>query len=169
MTKDNWFHLPVLCFCLFLKNETKYLLVEFHSNDSWFLTHSAECKFSDFTQVTHPFMHGLSVTPYHLCHPYIWVTGDWLTVCKHLAPSKTPGGGQFCCLFTVEGIMHQLTRGHFQHTFFFSSNAISHFKMMRKCFTKQEFAVWLKKLKQGLCINLEGWDGEGGSKGRGYM
>ena len=24
-----------------------------------------------------------------------------------------------------------------------------------------EFAVWLKKLKQGLCINLEGWDGEG--------
>jgi len=24
-----------------------------------------------------------------------------------------------------------------------------------------EFAVWLWKLKQGLCINLEGWDGEG--------
>ena len=24
-----------------------------------------------------------------------------------------------------------------------------------------EFAVWLKKLKQGLCINLEGWNGEG--------
>ena len=22
-----------------------------------------------------------------------------------------------------------------------------------------EFAVWLRKLKQGLCINLEGWDG----------
>ena len=21
-----------------------------------------------------------------------------------------------------------------------------------------EFAVWLRKLKQGLCINLEGWD-----------
>ena len=27
--------------------------------------------------------------------------------------------------------------------------------------SQQEFAVWLKKLKQGLCINLEGWDGEG--------
>ena len=26
--------------------------------------------------------------------------------------------------------------------------------------SKQEFAVWLRKLKQGLCINLEGWDGE---------
>ena len=25
-----------------------------------------------------------------------------------------------------------------------------------------EFAVCLRKLKQGLCINLEGWDGEGG-------
>ena len=24
-----------------------------------------------------------------------------------------------------------------------------------------EFAVWLRKLKQGLCINLEGWAGEG--------
>ena len=24
-----------------------------------------------------------------------------------------------------------------------------------------EFAVLLRKLKQGLCINLEGWDGEG--------
>ena len=24
-----------------------------------------------------------------------------------------------------------------------------------------EFAVWLSKLKQGLCINLELWDGEG--------
>ena len=24
-----------------------------------------------------------------------------------------------------------------------------------------EFAVWLRKLKQGLCINLESWDGEG--------
>ena len=25
-----------------------------------------------------------------------------------------------------------------------------------------EFVVWLRKLKQGLSINLEGWDGEGG-------
>ena len=24
-----------------------------------------------------------------------------------------------------------------------------------------EFAVWLRKLKQGLCIKLEGWDAEG--------
>ena len=35
-----------------------------------------------------------------------------------------------------------------------------------------EFAVWLRKLKQGLCINLDGWDGErweGVSNGRGYM
>ena len=30
-----------------------------------------------------------------------------------------------------------------------------------------EFAVWLRKLKQGLCINLEGWDGaEDGSTGQ---
>ena len=27
-----------------------------------------------------------------------------------------------------------------------------------------EFAVWLRKLNQGLCINLEGWHGEGDGK-----
>ena len=30
--------------------------------------------------------------------------------------------------------------------------------------SQQEFSVWLKKLKQGLCIKLEGWDGEGDGK-----
>ena len=35
--------------------------------------------------------------------------------------------------------------------------------------SQQEFAIWLRKLKLGLCINLKGWDGEGGSKGSGYM
>ena len=25
--------------------------------------------------------------------------------------------------------------------------------------SQQVLAVWLRKLKQGLCINLEGWDG----------
>ena len=35
-----------------------------------------------------------------------------------------------------------------------------------------EFAVCLKELKQGLCINIEGWDGEGEgreARGRGHM
>ena len=27
--------------------------------------------------------------------------------------------------------------------------------------SQREFAVWFRKLKQGLCINLEGWDGVG--------
>ena len=27
--------------------------------------------------------------------------------------------------------------------------------------SQRESAVWLRKLKRGLCINLEGWDGEG--------
>ena len=32
-----------------------------------------------------------------------------------------------------------------------------------KCKTESlgELAVWLGKLKQGLCVNLEGWYGEG--------
>ena len=39
--------------------------------------------------------------------------------------------------------------------------------------SQREFALWLRKLKQGLRINIEAWDGkedvEGRSKGRGYM
>ena len=31
---------------------------------------------------------------------------------------------------------------------------------MCKIDSQWEFAVWLRKLKQGLCINLEGWHGE---------
>ena len=27
--------------------------------------------------------------------------------------------------------------------------------------SQRELAVWRRKLKQGFCINLEGWDGEG--------
>ena len=43
---------------------------------------------------------------------------------------------------------------------------------MCKIDSQREFAVWLRKLKQEFCINLEGWDvvkWEGESKGRGYM
>ena len=35
---------------------------------------------------------------------------------------------------------------------------------MCKIDSQREFAVWLRKLKQGRCINLEGWDGEGDGK-----
>ena len=30
---------------------------------------------------------------------------------------------------------------------------------------QREFAVWLRKLKQGFCVNLEGWDVEGYGRG----
>ena len=42
---------------------------------------------------------------------------------------------------------------------------------MCKIDSQWQFAVCLWKLKQGLCINLEGWGGrrEEGSKGRGYI
>ena len=35
---------------------------------------------------------------------------------------------------------------------------------IRKLDSQREFAVWLRKLKQRLCINLEGWDEEGGGR-----
>ena len=30
--------------------------------------------------------------------------------------------------------------------------------------SQQEFAIWLRKLKQGLCINLQEWGGEMGGR-----
>ena len=30
--------------------------------------------------------------------------------------------------------------------------------------SQREFALWLRKLKQTLCVNLEGWDGEADEK-----
>ena len=35
---------------------------------------------------------------------------------------------------------------------------------MCKIDSQGEFAAWLRKLKQGLCVSLEGWDGEGGGR-----
>ena len=32
------------------------------------------------------------------------------------------------------------------------------YSVICKIDSPQEFAIWLRKLKQGLCINLEGWD-----------
>ena len=43
------------------------------------------------------------------------------------------------------------------------SNMITYITIC-KIDSQQEFALWLRKLKQGLCINLEGWNGE--AKGR---
>ena len=44
---------------------------------------------------------------------------------------------------------------------------------IHKIDSQQEFAIWLRKLKQGFCIKPRGvgWGGrwEGGSKGREYM
>ena len=35
-----------------------------------------------------------------------------------------------------------------------------------KIASQREFAVWLRELKQGLCDNLEGWDGR--ERGEGF-
>ena len=46
----------------------------------------------------------------------------------------------------------------------YGKNNVETYIIMCKIDSQQEFAGWLRKLKQGLCINLEGWDGEGGGR-----
>ena len=43
----------------------------------------------------------------------------------------------------------------------YGKNNIETYTTICKIDSQWEFSVWLRKLKQGLCINLEGWDGEG--------
>ena len=43
----------------------------------------------------------------------------------------------------------------------YGKNNMESYVIICKIDSQQEFAVWFRKLKQGLCINLEGWDGDG--------
>ena len=43
----------------------------------------------------------------------------------------------------------------------FGKSSMETYITIYKIDSQREFAVWLRKLKQGLCINLDGWDGEG--------
>ena len=43
----------------------------------------------------------------------------------------------------------------------YGKNNIETYIIICKIDSQQEFAVWVKKLKQGLCIYLEGWDWKG--------
>ena len=43
----------------------------------------------------------------------------------------------------------------------YGKNNMESYVTICKIDSQPEFAVWFRKLKQGLCINLEGWDGDG--------
>ena len=51
-------------------------------------------------------------------------------------------------------------RGGGEGEMYGESNMETHITLC-KIDSQQEFAVWLRKVKQRLCVNLEGWDGEG--------
>ena len=60
-----------------------------------------------------------------------------------------------------------MTHSHFQS---FHQKHLYGKSNMETCITtyktdnQREFSIWLRKLKQRLCINLEGWDGEGDAR-----
>ena len=47
----------------------------------------------------------------------------------------------------------------------YAESKVETYIIICKIDSQREFAVWLWKLKQGLCINLDGWDGEGDGRG----
>ena len=46
----------------------------------------------------------------------------------------------------------------------YGKNNMETYMTICKIDSQREFAVWLRKLKKRLCINLEGWGGEGNGK-----
>ena len=46
----------------------------------------------------------------------------------------------------------------------YGNSSIETYITICKIDSHQEFAIWLGKLKQGLCINLEGWCREGNGR-----
>ena len=47
----------------------------------------------------------------------------------------------------------------------YGENNMEIYTTICKIDSQWEFAVWLRKFKQGLCINLEGWNGNKDQKG----
>ena len=69
------------------------------------------------------------------------------------------------CICTIASLsIHLSTYGHGERggegEMYGKSNMETYITIC-KIDSQQEFAVWLRKLKQGLCINLEGWHREG--------
>ena len=77
---------------------------------------------------------------------------------------------------SVHGILQGRILEHIYHNFFIYSSASGHLGCLHvsaivnsvsmnngiticKTYSQQEFVVCFRKLKQGLCINLEGWGG----------
>ena len=59
----------------------------------------------------------------------------------------------------IENRLMHMGRGEGEGEMYGKSNMETYITVC-KIDSQQEFAVWLRKLKQGLCINIEGWDGE---------
>ena len=60
----------------------------------------------------------------------------------------------------IENRLMGMGRGEERVRLYGKSNIETYFTIC-KIYSQQEFAIWLSKFKQGLCINLERWDGKG--------
>ena len=89
---------------------------------------------------------------------------DKYCILMHIYRIEKNGTEEFIYMATVEKQMNRIDFGHGERVRegerYEKSNMETYITIC-KINSQWEFAVWFRKLKQGLCINLEGWDGEG--------
>ena len=85
----------------------------------------------------------------------------------HIYRIEKNGTEEFIYMATVEKQMNRIDFGHGERVRegerYEKSNMETYITIC-KINSQWEFAVWFRKLKQGLCINLEGFYGEGDGK-----
>ena len=92
---------------------------------------------------------------------------DKYCILMHIYRIEKNGTEEFIYMATVEKQMNRIDFGHGERVRegerYEKSNMETYITIC-KINSQWEFAVWFRKLKQGLCINLEGFYGEGDGK-----
>ena len=84
-------------------------------------------------------------------------------ILTHIYGIQNDGTDEFICKAAIEKHREQ-TYGHKERggeSEMYGESNMETYTIICKIDSQWEFAVCLRKLKQGLCINLEGQDGEG--------
>ena len=92
---------------------------------------------------------------------------DKYHILMHIYGIQKNGSEEFICRAAMEKQTQGIDLGHGERggeDGMYGKSNMETYITICKIDSQQEFAVWLRKLKQGFCNNLEGWDWEGNGR-----